>query len=331
MAKYSIRLSSAEIGGLWANYINDSMSVCLLKYFLHHMQDEEIEPILQKALNISTNHLQLIKGIFHEEKIPVPIGFSEGDINLSAPPLFYDTFALSFIYSMSRMGMINYGFISANVGREDVLLFFTNTLKETVDLYKESTSLMFSKGIYDRPPMIPYPKQNEFVEKKSYIDGLIGEKRPLNTLELTEIFFNIERNYFSILLCTGLLQVVKDKKIKNYIQDGKQISEKQIKVFNELLLKENLLGTVPVSMEVTDSQISPFSNKLIMTLFHFLNSIDVTLIGHALSLSMRADLSIHYNKFITEILLYAGKGFNIMVNHQWLEQPPGAFNRHLPS
>jgi hypothetical protein len=51
MVTHSIRLSSAEIGGLWANYILESMTICLLKYFLYHNQDEEIKPLLEKALN----------------------------------------------------------------------------------------------------------------------------------------------------------------------------------------------------------------------------------------------------------------------------------------
>ncbi len=82
-------------------------------------------------------------------------------------------------------------------------------------------------------------------------------------------------------------------------------------------------------MEVTNSTVSPFSDKLIVALFHFLNSIDVTLIGHALSLSMRVDLATYYSKVIGEILIYAEKGFNIMVNRQWLEQPPQAPNRKV--
>ncbi|WP_354315589.1 DUF3231 family protein [Priestia megaterium] len=65
----------------------------------------------------------------------------------------------------------------------------------------------------------------------------MGKKRPLNAVELTEIFFNIERNYFSVLLCMGWLQVLKDKEIKNYIKDGIEISEKQINFFNELFKK----------------------------------------------------------------------------------------------
>jgi len=125
----------------------------------------------------------------------------------------------------------------------------------------------------------------------------------------------------------GLLQVVKDKEIHEYIQDGKKISEKQIRTFNDILNREELLGNVPLSVEVTDSTVSPFSDRLIVMLFHSLNSIDITLIGHALSVSLRTDLVAYYEKYIIEILLYATKGFKIMVDRGWMQEPPGAPDR----
>lgn len=326
MCAHKARLSSTEIGGLWATYIQENMSVCLLKYFLYHCQDEEIKNILQQAIEISESHVQQITIIFNNEGIPLPDGFTEKDIDFSVPPLFYDPFALSFIYWMSRLAKINTSFTAANIAREDVLNFFITMLNQSTLLCQKSTRLMLSKGIYDRPPMIPYPKEVEYVEKHSYISGF-GKKRPINSLELTELFFNTERNYFSVLLCMGLLQVVTDKEIHSYIQEGKKISEKQINTFNEILMKEELLGTVSISMEITDAKVLPFSNKLIVTLFSALNAIDITLIGHALSLSMRTDLAVHYQKYMLEILLYASKGFNLMVDHGWMQQPPQAPNR----
>ncbi|CAH2714454.1 hypothetical protein BACCIP111895_01617 [Neobacillus rhizosphaerae] len=326
MGGHSIRLTSSEIGGLWAAYLQENMAVCLLTYFLHHNQDEQIKGILQKAYEISKGHVAQITSIFKDEGIPIPDGFSEKDLNLTAPPLFYDMFGLSFVYSMSRMGMVNTSFITVNTARKDVMDFFVTMLQQTTMLYQQATTLMLEKGVYDRPPLIPYPDQVEYVEKPSYISGF-WKKRPLNVAEITEVFFNTERNYFSILLCMGLLQVVKDKEIHDYIAEGKKISEKQINTFNDILMREELLGNVCVSLDVTDSTVSPFSNRLIVTLFHSLNSIDVTLIGHALSLSMRTDLAVYYEKYILEILLYSAKGFEMMVERGWMLKPPHAPDR----
>ncbi|WP_010676492.1 DUF3231 family protein [Bacillus timonensis] len=327
MEQKNIRLSSAEISGLWTTFIQDSMTVCLIKYFLHHLKDEEIKPILNKSFHIYSGQMKEIKRIFSEERIPIPDEFSDKDIDLSAPPLFYDPFSLTFVYSMSRMNMINFSFITSNIAREDVRSFFSKCLSDALDQYNESTQLMLEKGIYDRPPLVVYPTENHYVEKTSYLTKLIGEKRPLNVIEITELFFNIERNYFAIVLCIGFLQVVKDKEISEFIKEGKKISEKQITFINDLLKEENLMGNISIPMEVTGSTVSPFSDKLILFLFHALNGIDITLIGHAQSLSMRTDLVAFYTKTIGEIFIYAAKGFNLLVDRGWMQEPPHTLDR----
>ncbi|NRD76448.1 DUF3231 family protein [Bacillus sp. BRMEA1] len=326
MGEQRIMLSSSEIGSLWAIYLQESMKVCLLTYFLHYVEDEEVKEQLERAYKMVKGHFDQITKVLNEEGIPLPTGFTEKDLNLEAPKLFYDMFALSFVYSISRMTIISISFVLANVARKDIMDLFSLMINDSTVLYREATTLMLSKGIYDRSPKIPYPKEVEFVEKKSYISGF-GKKRPINAVEITEIFFNTERNYFSILLCMGLLQVVKDKEIHEYIQEGKKISEKQINTFNDILKREELLGNVPLNVEVSDSTIPPFSDRLVVMLFHSLNAIDITLIGHALSLSMRTDLALQYEKYIAEVLMYGAKGFNIMVDRGWLEMPPHAPDR----
>ncbi|WP_453993993.1 DUF3231 family protein [Bacillus nitroreducens] len=327
MNKHNIRLTSAEISGLWKTFIQGSMTVCLIKYFLHHLKDEQIKPILEESFQIYSGQIKEIKRIFTEEKIPIPDEFTDEDLNLSAPPLFYDPFSLTFIYAMSRMNMINFSFITSNAARGDIRSFFSKCLTDALNQYNEATELSLEKGIYDRPPPIVYPTENKYIQKKSYLTKLIGEKRPLNVVEITDMFFNIERNYFAIVLCMGFLQVVKDKEIFDYINEGKQISEKQVTFMNDLLKEENLIGAISIPMEVTDSTVSPFSDKLILSLFFALNGIDITLISHAQGSAMRADLVAFYTKTIGEIFIYNTKGFNILVNRKWLQEPPGNLDR----
>ncbi|MDG5788624.1 DUF3231 family protein [Evansella sp. AB-P1] len=327
MKESNKRLSSTEIGGLWTVYMQESMAICFLKHLKQHNKDEEILPILKKSLDFSQFHIKRIEEFFRMENIPIPHGFSEKDVDLSAPPLFHDLFSLSFVYSMSRMAMVNYSFITAAVARMDVREFFTNCLQGSTDLFNESATLMLEKGIYDRPPMINYPKKVEYIKNASLLSGYINKKRPINAIELNEIFYNTVRNYFGSILCLGFLQVVKDGEIKKYIKKGKEICDKQNKLFNDILLEEDLLGSAPVSMEVTDSTTSPFSERLIIMLFHSLNQMDVTLLGHSLSLSMRSDLTAHFSKLIIEVLKYGQEGFKIIVNRGWMEQPPQSTNR----
>ena len=323
----NIDLSCTEIGGLWGVYQLESMSTCFLTYFLHHLQDKEILPLAKKALDISQGRLHKIKEIFLAEDFPVPAAFSEEDLNLSAPPLFKDIFTLSYIYMANRLGMIHYSYTASNNVRLDVLDFFTECIHTSTEMFGKAVKLMLSKGIYDRPPNMNYPKEIEFVEKESFLSGMLGQKRPLNAIELSEIFFNIERNYFSVLIMLGFAQVIKDKRLREHIIRGKTISEKQISLFNELLMKENLLGTVTVNMEVTDSILSPFSDKLIFSMINSLNSIDISLISHAMSMSMRTDLVAQYTKIIAEVMEYAKETFDILVEKKWLEQTPLVTNR----
>ncbi len=323
----NIELSSTEIGGLWSIYMQESMTVCFLQYFLHHLQDGDIVPLAQKSLHVSQGRLERIRAFFDKEHFPIPDGFTDKDIDLSAPPLFHDAFALSFIYMTSRMGMINYAFTSSNNVRLDVLDFFNECLHTTTELFGEAVKLSLEKGLYDRPPKMNYPDRVEYVRHVAFLDGLTGHKRPLSAIELSEIFFNIERNYFAVLVMLGFAQVMQDKKLRDHILRGKKISEKQIELFNKLLMDEELLGTVTVGMEVTASTSSPFSDKIIMAMINMLNAVDIVLISHALALSMRADLIAHYAKIVGEIMAYAKDTFDLVVDRGWLEQPPLTTNR----
>ncbi|WP_408007521.1 DUF3231 family protein [Pseudalkalibacillus sp. A8] len=71
----NIELTCTEIGGLWGVFIQESMSVCFLTYFLHHLQDKETIPLTKEALKISQGRLDKIKSIFLKENFPIPAAF----------------------------------------------------------------------------------------------------------------------------------------------------------------------------------------------------------------------------------------------------------------
>ncbi|WP_054859996.1 DUF3231 family protein [Gracilibacillus sp. JCM 18860] len=327
MRNNNIRLTSTEIGGMWTTYMQDSMAVCFFKYFQHHTEDNEILTIVEDALVTSQNHLKQIEKIFNEENLPIPNAFTENDYHLSTPPLFYDLFSLSFVYGLSRLAMPTYGNIVSTVARKDIVEFFSNCMITSKDLYNKTLKLMLSKGIYDRPPKIPYPKEVSFASDKSYLGNFFGSKRPLNVVELTELFFQIEQNYFGTILLTGFLQVVKDKEIKQYFKTGKKLAEKQINISIEILRKDGMQGNVPVSLEVTDSTTAPFSDKLMLYIINSLNSSGINYLGHALSTTMRKDLGTKYFRLLPEILTYAEEGLELLIERNWFEQPPQSLDR----
>ncbi|MDF2530469.1 MAG: putative sugar isomerase [Clostridia bacterium] len=328
MEKHNISLTTPEISSLWKTYIQQTATLCVVNHFMQHVQDSEIKPLLEEQANFLKNFIKKAKTIFNEENFPIPKGFTQEDQNLSAPALFTDIYGLSFIYRLNQMNLSDYATIVTKVARQDIVAYFYDCMELTAKLYKKALNLMLSKGIYDRPPKISYPDKAELIEKRdSLLDIWIGDPRPLNAFELGEIFYIIERNYIGILLLMGFIQVTKDKEIKKFLLDGKELAQKQIDIFNKVLKEEEHLGNIPVSIEVTDSTISPFSDRLIMFLIATTVTTGIYLAAYALSVSMRKDLAAHYTSIIVDILKYGGDGLKIMVNRGWMEQPPQAFDR----
>lgn len=90
--------------------------------------------------------------------------------------------------------------------------------------------------------------------------------RPLNVIEITHLKANTETNILGQFLLTGFSQVADSKKVRQYLIRGKHIAKKHVQLFTSLLVEDNLPAPIEWDLEVTDSTISPFSDKLIM--FH---------------------------------------------------------------
>jgi hypothetical protein len=329
LKSHNIRLNSADISGLWKAYIQNTAMLCIVKHFIQHIQDAEIEPVVQEQIYLLESYIEKTKNIFNEENFPIPKGFSEEDVDLSAPALYSDLYALSFVYRLNQMAVGEYATTLPKVARTDVVDFFDECLKTSTSIYKKALHLMQTKGIYDRQPKVSYPDKVQFVEKQeSLIGSLLGDHEPLNVLELGEIFYIIERNYIGMLLLMGFIQVMKDKEIKEYLISGKDFAQRQIDIFNKILKEEQHLGNIPVSMEVTDSTISPFSDRLITFLVSATSATGIYLSAYAMANSMRKDLIAKYSLITTEIMKYGAAGLKIMIDRGWMEQPPQSFDRN---
>jgi hypothetical protein len=89
------------------------------------------------------NNLKQIRDIFKEGNFPVLQGYSEQeDVNLSAPPLFFDLFPLNHLYGMSKMGLMNYSILVTSVAREDVRALFSTCVQSQLELFNQSVNLM---------------------------------------------------------------------------------------------------------------------------------------------------------------------------------------------
>ncbi|MDQ0231726.1 DUF3231 family protein [Metabacillus malikii] len=322
-----IKLTASELSYLWNIYQAETMSVQVIHYFLQHIQDEDIKTLLNHSLSSSKKHVTFIKELFIDEQIEVPIAFNSSDVNLQAKRLFSDVFYLKYIKHMATGGLQSYGRVLPNVFRNDIRTFFENCLNAARDLDRMSTDMLLKKGIPIRSPHIPYPEKEEFVKKQSFFLEGLGRRDALTGSEVTNLFFNIQTNQIGTTLATAFSQVSSTKKIQQYFLRGKDIAIKHIKVFTDYLENNSLPIPMSSDQEVTESTESPFSEKLMLYHFSMMIYSGIGNYGAGISESMRSDLAVDFSRLTAEILKYAEDGVNILINNEWLEQPPLAADR----
>jgi len=321
------RMTSAEIGKLWAIYMGNTMSVCMLTYFLKHTDDKEIKHIVQGALNLSEKFIQEITKILENSKIPIPMGFKNEDVNLDAPRLFADRFYLHYLKYVAKAGLSLYSTAIPLMVRPDVRDFLVECNKSTISLLTSLNEVLERKGYLTKPPLIPLPKKAEFVKKQGYLNGFLGDIRPLHALEIAHLHDNIENDATSKALILGFIQVAKHEDVKGFFQRGKEINIKHIESCAKELNKEDLPSHPLLDDLVEPSTTSPFSDKLMM--FHKIDmfSMKVRSYANAISLNGRRDIGILFSKFLFDIGKYVEDGASIMISKEWMEQPPHAIDR----
>ncbi|MEW9673309.1 DUF3231 family protein [Ammoniphilus sp. 3BR4] len=325
--KHNIQLTSAELGALWTQYLNDTMATCVLKYFLNKVEDSEIKPVVEDALSLAEKHTKTISDIFTHEKHPIPIGFTKDDVNVDAPRLFSDGLILMYIRNMAMAGM---GAAAAAIGvsaRSDVSDFFMEIIASVTETHNKSRKVLLSKGLYVRHPFISIPEKVDFVKKQGFLTGFFGERRPLIATEITHLFNNVHTNAMGKGMCLGFAQTAKTQEIKDYMVRGMKIAQKHMEILQSILAESDLPAPVSWDQHVMDSTVPPFSEKLMMFHTTALSALGMGNYGLAMSVSVRRDLSAHYQRLIQEILQYSEDGANIMIDYGWMEEQPQADDR----
>jgi hypothetical protein len=320
-------LTSAELSSIWGSYQNDTLGKCTISYLLETTDDEDIGAVLAYGLELAENHIEVLTNIFHKEKLPVPQGFGEQDVNLQAPRLFSNPFMLLYIQQMGAIGLNLYSIALSNSARKDIRDYYTHCIQSSSELFNRATEVMQNKGLFIRPPYIPYPQQVEFIHSKQFLAGWLGEKRPLSSVETSFLFFNLQRNVLGRGLITGFSQVTNDKKVRNYMVRGAEIAAHHSKVVSKFLDESNLMTPSTSDAMPTESTVSPFSDKLMMLHITALNSSSIGYYGSSIGASPRRDIAGAYVRMMAEVGEYAAEGSELMIKKGWLEKPPMAPNR----
>lgn len=321
------KLTAAELSQIWSAYQNDTMSICVLRYFSQVVEDPAIGTILQQALETAEGHIPVLENFFKGDNWPTPEGFSESDVHLEAPRLFSDSFMLYYTHQMGMLGMNAYSMAIALSTRADVYGYFSTCMSELMNLHQNTTNLLLEKGLYIRSPYLSAPDSIDFITEKNFLGGWFGPSRPLVSLEIANLYSNIQRNALGKSLMIGFSQAAGTEEVRKYMVRGKEIAAKHVEVFSTSLNQADLPASVSWDTEVSESTVSPFSDKLIMFHTTALIAIGVGYYGTSLATSLRKDLSADYTRLSAEILKYADDGAKLMIEKGWLEEPPQAADR----
>ncbi|MDD3654507.1 MAG: DUF3231 family protein [Desulfotomaculaceae bacterium] len=318
-----VRLTSSELANLWASWMESSIKERIVQYFIKIVEDPDIKQALEYFLEVAKKHLKIISQIYAREKHPIPIGFTDEDVNLDAPRLFTDSLILYFLKDIAVVRLDGYSTALQMSVRSDVRKFFTECVADSAEMYNRTVSIMLSKGLNIRPPYIPVPEKVDFIKKQNYLAGYLGKQRTLNSIEISHIFLGLQKNLLRGAVFNGFGHVTASEQVKKYMVRGKKIANKHIKIFSSLLINNNLPVSMAWDSGVIDSNIAPFSDKLMMQQARVNNSVLIAAYWRAVPV-MRRDLGLDFTRLAAEVLKYLEDGFNILIENSWLEEPPQA-------
>lgn len=325
------RLTSSEIGNLWRFYMNYTMLSCMMKVFLKHNQDPDIKNICQNGYDISQRRVKMSTDFLSKDNRSIPNGFTDEDIDLGAPALYSDTFYLYYLKNMIKVGLNVLSMALTMSTRLDVIEFFRNEARATMDLWDLTAKVMLEKGMMVRPPFIETSNQVGYVQNKDDFLGSLwgGEKRPLLSIEIEQLYFGIVTNEIGKTLLTGFHQVTPHSQLRDYIKKGCDLAGDIVENFSSKLRDSGI--TSPMHWDaygtVTSSTTPPFSDKLIIFHINMLNTIGMANYAISLGSTFRRDLLTMYGRYISQVTLYAAKGLDLAIENGWLEEPPSYVDR----
>lgn len=330
MSVKDIPLTSSELATLWVVYQKKSMMVCVINYFLLKEEDEENKQLLKNFVDTESGYVKEIADIFREEGGVPPVGFGEGDINQDAPPLYDGFYDVMYLRLMMKIAMGLHALHLSMTYRGDIISLYRKYLQTAEDVYGKTTNILLQKGILARSPLTTMPQKVEFVKDMDYLTGMnpLKKKRSLNTLEVAYLFSAIESNTIGRQMITGYAQVADNKEVAKYFLKGKELTKKIITDLNNLLLASDVMAPISSTGHVTDSKVSPFSDKLMMYNIALITSFSLGSGALGSSFSLRGDLPVTMALLGQDIYNFSKEGGKLMATHGWMEEPPQMEDRN---
>lgn len=296
MTSRDVPITSSELANLWMTYQEKTMILRMLEHFLEHA-DSEAKQLLQNHYESAGKAIDIITEIFKQEGAAIPVGFTANDINKGVPKLFDFLYDIMYLHMMTKVEMSLFSLFCGISYRSDINDLFISWTAESQALNNEVTQFLLEKGVLVRPAFVSMPKEVHFVQENHYRKfGLFGEKRSLNTIEVSLIHHAIETNLVGMQLMIGFAQVAENKDVQQYLVKGMKLSKKIEVDLGEFLRHSYIEPPATHAGKATSSQIAPFSDKLMMYNTSLLTSfgLGTNAIGGAFSLRNDLQRKCHY-------------------------------------
>lgn len=324
---HNARMTAAEIAELWATFMQYTMLNGVFRYFVKTCEDAAIKALLSETMSRFQTRTTFVAEAFNEENIPIPMGFTEDDVDLSAPKLFSDVFMLHYLKNMIRIALMLNSQNLNMASRPDIRDFYNEILESVIRLNIQTHDLMLAKGVLPRPPFVTVAQEVEHVHQPDFLAGLFVKPRPLLTAEIAHLYYTTLTNAVGRSFLAGLKQVTSDVEVKDYFSQGIELADSIITALTNVAEAEGIHFSLVRDEDISESTQSPFSDKIMMYHINLINTIGVGMLGLSAAGSPRHDLVTIYGQYIIGAGVYLEKGVKIMMANDWLEEPPQILNR----
>ncbi|MDF2857383.1 MAG: hypothetical protein K0Q87_3234 [Neobacillus sp.] len=320
----SILLTASELGYLWTGYSINEMSKWYLKIFREHSIKDDVKNLFAFALQ-NTNEMLVDRAeILSNDGYAIPVGFSHTDIDVSSTPLFSDRFMLFYLHVGSKLGLNFHSRSLALSTRVDVRKYNTECLNFATVIHERVVDLILNKGFYMKTPALPTQTFPEYIQKSSYLNGWLGDTRPMNSMEIANHYLIIEILLMVETLASGFAQTSDSEEIVEILQKGVTVANKQYHAMVEFLEKEELPIPTSYSAEITDSKKRVFSDRIMVTHLTGLFGSLLSQYGFSLGTVMNHNLVTAYTTQISKTGAFTEKLSRFLIEKEWLEKVPGA-------
>ncbi len=325
--QHNADLTTAEVAVLWNSFMHYSMLKCVFAYFEQQAGDSLVKSLMSEALERCKKRVSLVSDLLKKDNQPIPMGFSDQDVNINAAALYHDNFLLHYLQYMLRISSMMNGNNLNVASRSDIREFYRALLESSLRLRSKVDDILLSKGLLARAPVAALSRDVEFTHNPAFLTGFFREKRPLLAIETAHHYNTALSNQIGRILLLGFRQMSPDHDVRDFLTEGIEIAEKYIEVLSEYAKKEEIYFSFPGIGDLTDSSDTPFSDRLIMFHVNGMSAIGIGMYGGSMGASQRHDLIAEYGKMVLETGQYSEKGCKLAMDKGWLEEPPQVLNR----